>query len=120
MRKRTPPAKVTVSATVSAEGQKRPFPRWADKRDMRFAGDSRGIRRTAEVLLGLEIPCSIHLSYGREGVFGVSRGPLLAQLLAPPASEPHSVLPHAPSPAPNRAAQAALQASAVRSAFRLT
>ena len=30
--------------------------------------------------LGLEIPCSIHLSYGREGGFCVSGGPLLGDL----------------------------------------
>ena len=38
--------------------------------------------------LGLEIPCSIHLSYGREGGFCVSGGPLLGDLLGAGSGNP--------------------------------
>jgi len=45
-----------------------------------IAGNSQGVRRTLKEPIALEIPCSIHLSYGREGVFCVSGGPLLGDL----------------------------------------
>ena len=66
--------------------------------------------------LGLEIPCSIHLSYGREGVFCVSRDPLLDDLLG--AGSGNTILYHGATatlrPVFSKASQ---QASAVRSAF---
>ena len=37
---------------------------------------SEGVRNVFERPPGLEIPCSIHLSYGRVGVFRVSGDPL--------------------------------------------
>jgi hypothetical protein len=39
-----------------------------------IAGKSQGVRRLIEDAIALEIPCSIHLSYGREGVFCGSGG----------------------------------------------